>query len=1047
MDVSPQVVGAVPGAQLGSLDPSVAPDSGIASNTVVPSYTRVLNPSAIALDNPAGTGAAFDKKQSIYNVYQRWNEKSTTINGSVSAGAELVRISLNPMTLPQRLREWCLFHRSCIPSIDVGILIGGAAGTISWLAVGWIPDDQQPVTLDELQQVSCEHINMNTTIVSRYILNDNRRMGMYRKLPFDDEPWPAMVILVNHPALNVQRNNDVNYPVDIFVRFAPGAQFFEPFNTIAGGSEFETRIDLSSYLKANTVDILIGASNVCNPLADFLELEDAGWNSGNFVPSFTEDHFMTARCDAIWQDLHSVVFGPVGSKPDFPAIKEKFMGNNTAQVPMGLIYAWGIVPKNLYRSPYAHNQAVPQYGWTGTSYQIPPFQISFGGIIYTSRSMMVWEFGCAMLFSIENRTDDTATKIIYYAAVPDNTNFSPIGVIQNPAFGTSDIGLWNPSNKSVSRARIQYVQQINQGGSYPLPYDLAQVPTVVNRFYEWTYVQSSNNASSSALPSGLRTISIVRTGTTSTVIGDNPFFPILAPDVRGAKSILNDLCDKLSSQWLAFEVTVDGIAIGTAVYSDSVMAVRSPSPRQIRVGMPKRIVATNIRAIDQPSAIPNFNVTGFVDWTEKKAYSGERPRFSLMHMQRQSGVGFALAGGASALNGIFDYFKTQEQRGWMDKYQKTQLDAQKALSDNLQFLKNQGQLDLAQKNFDNQMLLLGKNSVSSQAGNNEIVNIGTQTTNKMTPSVPERPSTSIRTPLEPHQSSRVPTPFKQAGYDPNQLSTVSEGDPNPLQKVEELEQMWKPSGDSQGEPGKQQQQSPAPLGPSPGYISFPQGGFPPPAPSELMGNRSNAVPGSMPDSQMRMFMDYYNLVPREQPSQFKTTTAPENIGPSINAGGVSSFKSAGPVNHAAHKIPFNEGITSFSHEPAAPSHPYVPNPELDKFSSIPRAKVDNRLDQFESLPRVTLAPKVQSSLSSSSAPLNNGPSIQAGGISSFKSAGPVNHAAYRAPFHEGRTNFNQVFASPLVSAPMDASVLQSGLPIPSASNTVLGSSNELTTRF
>lgn len=1025
MDVSAGIVHQTPGAPLATLDPSVQTDSGIATNTLVPSNTRILNPSAIALDNPAGTGAAFDKKDSIYNIYQRWPEKSTVINGSLSAGAELVRISLNPMTLPLRLKEWALFHRSCIPSIDVGIVIGGAAGTISWLAIGWIADDQQSVSLDDLQQVSCEHINMNTTIVTRFILNDNRRMGMYRTLPDDTEKWPAMVILVNHPALNVQRNNDVNYPIDIYVRYSPMAKFFEPFNLVSSGGEIERRIDLRPFLKLENVDLLIGESLVCNPLVDTIEVPDAGWNTGSFAPTFPKENLMCMRSDAIFDVPRTSILCWEDATLDWAraaqAIRDAGRWTQPrAGIPLSVCYAWGEVPKALKDASWDNNHPFPHSGWNGTSYTIEPLTIVYGSIKYTGTTMMVWEFGCAIVFNVKYETHSEGfdvNMIAYKCLEPGELQIQKVGVCvsgtDNKDTVVGDLWYQDGSAESVNYFIVNYPFQKLKNQGYQRPYTQNVTPYISSRFYEWSYVQTSNNALAAQLPAGLKTISICRPGTTSTVTTNSPFFPIMAPDLRGAKSLLDRLCKQLETTWLEFEIEIDGFAFGTGVYSDSVMAIRTAEHRAIKTGVSNHLVANNIRAISQPTNITDFNTQGFAPWTQKAAFEGSRPRFSLMHMQRQSFAGFALAGGASMLNGIFDYYKMFEQRQWMDEYQKRQLDAQRSLSDNLQTLKNQGQLDLQQKAFDQKMLLLGKNSISAQTGGLQQLSTGTAGTQTDSPSVPPRPN--VEGPLVPASlGARTPTPFKQAELlSSNKLSEVAPGSENPLEKVEQLEKMWEPTGDSQQPARSEPVSPPGTIGPSPGYISFPQGGHPPPSPSELMGNRANAMPSAVPDQALRPYMDYYTNVPKGAYKQLATTSAPENIGPSINAGGISSFKSAGPTNNAAYRAPFNEAVTSFSHEPAPPSHPLVPHPELSAFSGIPRPQL-NSMQQ-----------------------LSDDPSSM--------------HFRLNRSLHDERgeaTILNSRLASPLQSAPVDQAAVQAGLPIQSVANgNSFVSSHEMSTRF
>lgn len=234
MNVSKASEQQVPSAPMQALDPSVAPDSGIATNTITPSISRVLNPIAAALNNPAGSGAPFDKHTYCYNVFTRWPEKSTVVNKSLAAGAEVFRISLNPMELPKRLSQYIAFHKALIPQIEIQILIGGAAGTVGWLKIGWVPDcdKSKKYTLDDLQTVASETINLNSTITLSTIINDNRKSGLYRSLSGDSEPWPGIICMVEHPITNVQRNDDVNYPVIISVRLGPDCCLMQPYNEL-----------------------------------------------------------------------------------------------------------------------------------------------------------------------------------------------------------------------------------------------------------------------------------------------------------------------------------------------------------------------------------------------------------------------------------------------------------------------------------------------------------------------------------------------------------------------------------------------------------------------------------------------------------------------------------------------------------------------------------------------------------------------------------------------------------------------------------------------
>lgn len=796
MDLTAQTVHSVPGAPLTQTDVSVVADEGLLTNVQAPSLTKVLNPTAIALDNPAGTGAPFDKKDSVYKVYQRWPEKSTFINGATGAGAELIRISLNPMTLPTRILDWVNFHQSCIPAIDVVIAIGGAAGTISWLTLGWLGDDQQEATLDDLQQVSCEHINMNNTAIMRFCLNDNRRSALYRTLPDDLEKWPCMVLMVNHPALNVQRNDDVNYPIDVYVRLAPNAIFMEPFNAIGGGeSDVASNIDLSYYLKQDTVDILIGGSNVNNLETDMKNLPDAGYLTGEFIPHFTNGNLVCARCPAN-SKYKEVFYVTEGDNPPVEDLNEAWsrLGKDIQTegywLPDRVAFGFGEVPSRLMQVGWGREEETPPGGWGGTMYAIPEMRVMAGAVIYWCNQLVAYEFGCILI--LQCRVQARSNTFLQYDVMSDDWdrgNFFPFY-----------------SNEPTEDRFVIYNQQkgnkvfeVKQGPGFSIEgfkYKTISVriePMPLDRFYSFTYTLMSNNTPSSSMPVGTKTISIVRPGTTTKLGSSNTaFWPIMAPDLRGLKAMMEKLRKRLNTTWLQMDVEFNGNILGTIAYSDGVMACRCATPSLISVGLKKNIILRNIRSISNPSALNNFNLENFGEWAgaavelgliPEEQFVRTKPRFADIPMQRES-AGLAIGGIAGLTNGIYDFFQQWQRNEWMKQYQQKQLD----LMRDLEGMRGENARMLEDQRFRNRMAMLGINAPSRNnslpastqtGGSTTSTGVGTEPFPAPNPvtSMSTGVTTDIRGPENlnrpeynrdnefgrpPWMAGAVPTPFKQA---------------------------------------------------------------------------------------------------------------------------------------------------------------------------------------------------------------------------------------------------------------------------------------------
>jgi len=701
-----------PGAPMAGLDPSVAPDSGILTNTVVPSIGRILNPTAVAIDNPAGTGAPFDKKDQVYRIFTRWTAKNTTVNGSVAQGAELVRISLDPMTLPPKLMDWVSMHRSCIPGIEVSIVVGGAAGTISWLALGWIPDaSKQNVTLDDLQDVACEHINMNNTITMSFILQDNRRSGLFRRLPDDPEPYPGMVLMVNHPALNVQRNDDVNYPIDVYVRFAPHAFFMEPFNIIGTTSPTVNRIDLSPYLRVNNTDIVIGNANVTNPLRDYLVYPDAGFNSGAFDPTFTKANLLCAG--ASYMSGWSIFTTKDMTVTQVREIAEASPTNftNSGQL-TELVFGFGNIEKFAeINSIYSAFQFQIESKFSSTRYTIPELKVRFGDREFSTTILHVMEFGCILVLRNTHQALAVVngTNVFSYKVVPDNSEEEwpsdpTVSVLYNFA-ATGDAWMYVVTT-GLKDDKFQYdSKRLFPSDNPKRDYvwsDLSLRSGVrSDRFYTFTYILGGNNIPTTSLPTGLKTIGLVRQGTTrASSFPEAGFCYVFAPDLRGALQTLIETANKLATRWLKMDLHINGQNVGELVFADGVLACRYGLSFQIRTNTGTNISLVNIVAIENPSNIRSLNSSDFTNWIANDTMT-HRPRFAdklnnLEHQAAGMGAMLGLGIGKGALDGVFDVIQMIQYQQWMSQYQKTQL----AMQEQLKKLQIQSNELMQQRQFE-----------------------------------------------------------------------------------------------------------------------------------------------------------------------------------------------------------------------------------------------------------------------------------------------------------------------------------------------------------
>uniref|UniRef100_A0AAU8HXH4 Polyprotein n=1 Tax=Odorous house ant virus 1 TaxID=3231627 RepID=A0AAU8HXH4_9VIRU len=718
MNVSRGAEHAAPGAPMIQTDPSVAADTGLYTNTQTASPIRVLNPVAAALDNPSGTGAAFDKRDSLYRIYVRWTEKSTTINGSLTTGTEILRISLDPNQLPQRIREWALFHKSCLMQLQVRIVIGGAAGSIGWTRLGWIPDASKSYSLDDLALVASEDLNMNMTLTTEFILNDNRRSGLYRLTQDDPEPWPGMSLVVLHPPTNVQRNNDVDYPVYVDVRLGPDCLFMEPYNYITDQSTVSRRIDVGAILGGRPADLLLGSSYLLDELVDLEDYPECGYLTGNFQPQLNGSNFY---CALMRVGETVILRGDPGNPPKtvtLSGINDTWLPH--ACRPAEIIMAYGKVPKTTVKG-YLVGGTWPR--WSGYSvYTIPEYNAEFEGIPFNCVELHAFEQGCLLRFKFngdelvgtQNGGKNNVWDLVKKSPNTYDTSFILARGFQTPSWPVSD-----PGGPPVADGFFQ--QRTNQ----PLTYDLqatrttavyvntSEPPTwagrlVLNngrptdRFYQFTFLQTGNNAPATILPVGLKSCAMVRSGTNTTVTDDSPFVPIPAPGFTQVLSQLSSIQETLNATALTFEVIAGGVRLTQLGFAEGSLLCRTNLVRYIRPALPVSIVFDQIRPTDNLQGLELIPDRGFAPW--QRASKLSRRRFV-----RQS---YLLGAGAGIFQGLLNAYQWNDYQSWQDRRQ----ESSNAIREKLARLNNESKAFLQQKDFENHLALLGASSHGAQSG-------------------------------------------------------------------------------------------------------------------------------------------------------------------------------------------------------------------------------------------------------------------------------------------------------------------------------------------
>nr|UNZ11794.1 putative polyprotein [Icha Creek insect virus] len=577
--------------QISSLDPTVVPQQIQATNTTFPTSVPDFNPGAVAINNPAGTGAPFDKKESVYNIFQEWESKNTSVNGTVPRGAIVCRISLDPQYYPRKILEYILFHQQIIPEIEVGLAIGGAAGTISWLRIGWVQDAaKEKITLDEIQQISMQQINMNGSTMTTFPLRDAMRRSFWRSVKNDPDPYPGIVIMVAHPATNVQRNDDVDYPIQVFMRLGPGCQLMAPLNDLTTGDD-STAIDLEPLLGGVKPD-LVETVQAQPQLVKTVEFPDCGFHTGTFQPIFRtanihamnalECHFTSNVLENVTQE--NVDSAPEGSLKGFQHVWQ-------------IIFSYGTVPDQDFNH-LSHDNA---------SLNIPASQatefvsdITMGSIIYQNTQLWVYPNGISLKFN--SLPKDFANGI---RGIP-SVRFSDLNIGAWPRAEewvpqNVDIYCWTGSEWGRHVGGTSYVPNNNTGNQFTLTCPTTDMPVtdIPN------YVFTGNSFPFISLPDGLKAFYIARSGQTTSV--DSPINVVAARGINNVFDKLDRVAQDYQVTWLKMNLIVDDNIIGQLAYANRTFICRTNDVLRVRASLTTAMSLTNIEPVDNPNTITPMN--------------------------------------------------------------------------------------------------------------------------------------------------------------------------------------------------------------------------------------------------------------------------------------------------------------------------------------------------------------------------------------------------------------------------------------------------------
>lgn len=705
MNVTPGAVGATPHAPLMQTDVSVVSDAGLFTNTQIPTPLRVYNQTAIALDNPAGSGAPFDKKVSVYNIFQRWEDNNTTISPAMSSGSRVLTLSLDPQKLPAYIKDYVNFHESIIPAIDISISIAGAAGTIGWLAIGWVKDGSRAnITLDDLQQVSMEMTNMNGTQVINTKLTDVRRTGLFRQTMNDPEPYPAIVMLIDHAVTNVQRNDGVNYPVRVQVKLAPECVLMEPFKR-GGAAPSLQKFDLGSYFYDEEVDLLIGGSSISDVVSDTVIVGDKGFNTKDFFPVFTTQAMALAKV----YDKPLIMCAIKDEDPDIKFLEQLAeMKTHPSAVqpdalpPTHIYIAFGEVQQ---LTPY-DVKVIPTIG---SQYSVNATFAFVGGIKYQVTQFVVQPRGCYMIGEA-SRTyyNDQGRSYVIFTGIESQTwlqeNFNQS---YHPIDGRTETVpvIWKNAGDDNKPAWENFIYAS---------------PTANNKGWlkkgdSWlkdsikTFLQTGNSMPSTPLPTGVKLLTFLRPGTSTKLTSDIPFVPIEKPLLPKAMKALRELIAEVGFKAVKATLVINGENKGEVGFLDGQFIVRSDSFKRLLPRVGDDVKLTNISELPYPQALAAFNTTGFQSWAATKVVTRARVDFSIFEQQAAA---FAAAMAGNAISGIGAGITEWSRQ----KHQKAMMEQMNNANAALQGANNAAIARRQKEMFERNLQLTGYSSSSAQFG-------------------------------------------------------------------------------------------------------------------------------------------------------------------------------------------------------------------------------------------------------------------------------------------------------------------------------------------
>jgi len=720
----------VPVVKTSGIDMSLTAGSHIFSNTQFAQGVTDLNPTAFTLNNIAQTGAPFDIKDSCYHIYQQ--EKTTTITGAMSLGSEVFRLSLDPEQRPAIHRQYIKMHEAHNPAVEFGVFVNGTAGALGTLKIGYVRDiSKASYTLAEIQQIACQDVALSQSSTVSFVLRDIRQKGLYRKVEKDDEPYPGIVALVSSPISNVQRNDLVSYPIQVYSRLSPEYQLAVP-TAISTSPDIPSRILLSNYLVASTFDIAINENAITSAPDATASYPDCGWNTGSFIPVFTDDNICAISCChmvnsysvAYWSDDPQPTFNPVNDLFLAKGFKE---GAASAFPPALICYAFGEVPTSVVKQivvdpNFALNTICPG----ATIYTIPEFMITSSTMKLKCSQIAVYEKGVILAFKTPfihcsqvdtinvytcNRDDFIQDGLPYYSVIgADYLDDKPRPMML--WYATDVKFFFNVCTYGWPRGGIVIAGPV-EDSTQTIHNRPAEFINKQSPLYTYTFLATGNNTPTYAAPSGFSRLDILRPGTS--LNSGMPVNPIQAPGVARLVNTLDSYLNTAGGDWIVGTFYFDSLLSEFQfVYRNGIFLVRSSSQNLIRLSLQASSCSLgDLTVVTSPSAVPSF-VPGnsWKSWTSSNLRSVAR--LYMQGQQQQSMAGLAAVSGLGS--GLSAFGDIMAQQYAMDNNNKN-LALNRQLQMRLLLQQGKNQQELEQRRFQNQLQLKGLSSESAQAGN------------------------------------------------------------------------------------------------------------------------------------------------------------------------------------------------------------------------------------------------------------------------------------------------------------------------------------------